>query len=126
MMRSLLRAKLHRLVVTDADLNYEGSITLPPALMAAGNFLAHEHVHVWNVTNGARFETYSIYGLPDSNSVCVNGAAARLVSPGDILIVAAFCYVEEEEARMWQPLVVFVDSNNTVREMRSEVPFFKE
>jgi len=122
MFRTLLRAKLHRLTVTAADLNYEGSITLPPDLIAAGQFVENEHVHVWNVTNGNRFQTYVIKGQDQSRDVCVNGAGARLVATGDILIVAAFCQVEEANIDGWLPRVIFVNDANEPLQNCKELP----
>ncbi len=119
--RRMLKSKIHRARVTHADLNYEGSITLSPELLKAADILPHEAVHVWNITAGTRFETYTIEGQSQSNAVCVNGAAARLVSPGDLIIIASFVQLEEEVCRAFEPTVVFVDEQNQMREMRAEV-----
>ena len=122
MMRKMLRAKIHRATVTQANVDYEGSITIDRRLMEATDLLPNEAVCVWNVTNGNRFETYAVEGRPDSGVVCVNGAAAHLVRPGDLVIIAAFTWLEEEGARAHEPKVVFVDAQNRVREKRAEIP----
>jgi len=122
MMRKMLRAKVHRATVTQANVDYEGSITIDRRLMEATDLLPHEAVSVWDVTNGNRFETYAVEGRPDSGVVCVNGAAAHLVRPGDLVIIAAFTWLEEEAARAHEPKVVFVDAQNRVREKRAEIP----
>src|SRR5512134_305008 len=122
MTRKMMRAKIHRATVTQADLDYEGSITLDRRLMDATDLLPNEAVCVWNVSNGNRFETYAVEGPPDSGVVCVNGAAAHLVRPGDLVIIAAFTWLPEERARVHQPKVVFVDEHNRIREKRDERP----
>ena len=94
--RKMLKSKIHRACITQADLDYEGSITLSPELLAAANILPNEAVNVWNVTAGTRFETYAITGEKGSKDVCVNGAAAHLVTPGDIVIIATFIQLPEE------------------------------
>jgi len=121
-MRKMLRAKIHRATVTQADVDYEGSITIDRRLMEATDLLAHEAVCVWDVTNGNRFETYAVEGPPDSGVVCVNGAAAHLVRPGDLVIIAAYTWLPEDAARAHEPKVVFVDGENRIRERRAETP----
>ncbi len=120
--RKMLRAKIHRATVTEANVDYEGSITIDRRLMDVTDLLPNEAVCVWNVTNGNRFETYTVEGEPDSGVICVNGAAAHLVSPGDLIIIAAFTWLDEEAARVHEPKVVFVDEQNRIREKRREVP----
>lgn len=120
--RKLLRAKIHRATVTHADLEYEGSVTVPPDLMAAGEFVEYEAVHVWNVTRGTRFETYAILGAEGSREISINGAAAHLAGPGDKVIIAAFVELEEEELAHYKPRLVFVDKNNRELPTRAEVP----
>lgn len=110
--RKMLRAKIHRVVVTDADLHYEGSLTIPPELLDLADIKEYEAVSVWNVTRGTRFETYAITGIRGSGSICVNGAAAHLATPGDILIVAAFADVPESMTDSFWPTVVFTDEKN--------------
>jgi aspartate 1-decarboxylase len=119
--RKLLRCKIHRATVTHADLEYEGSITIPPHLLAAASLAEFEAVCVWNVTNGNRFETYTILGEEGSDTISVNGAAAHLVTPGDTIIIAAFGFYPQEEVAHHRPTVVFVDERNRFREQRAEV-----
>jgi aspartate 1-decarboxylase len=118
----MLRAKIHRAVVTEADINYEGSLTIPPELMALADIKPYEAVHVWNVTRGTRFETYAITGLAGSGTICVNGAAAHLSKPGDLIIIACFTSVPEEMAAGHQPIVVFVDDKNRPTKTVIEIP----
>jgi len=122
MMRKMMRAKIHRATVTEANVAYEGSITIDRRLMDATDMLPNEAVCVWNVTNGNRFETYTVEGPPDSGVICVNGAAAHLVRPGDLIIIAAFTWLDEAAARAHEPKVVFVDEQNRMREKRVEEP----
>ena len=120
MTRKLLRAKIHRATVTGADLDYEGSVTVDRDLMDLADLVDHEAVHVWNVTNGERFQTYVIPGERGSGVVCINGAAAHKVTRGDLVILAAFSWMDEKEARAWRPKVVFVDEENRPVELRAE------
>ena len=113
-MRVMLKSKVHRATVTGADVNYEGSITLDPALMQAADILPYEQVHVVDVNNGARLVTYAIEGAPNSGDVVLNGAAARLVNVGDIVIVISYRDVPEEELRGHQPRLVYVDAQNGI------------
>jgi aspartate 1-decarboxylase len=110
MMITMLRAKLHRLTVTQADLNYIGSITLDPELIEAGGLLDGEKVQIVNVNNGERFETYIITGKRNSGQVCLNGPAARRVQEGDVIIVIAYAQMTPEEAKTHQPVLVFPDT----------------
>lgn len=119
--RKMLKSKIHRACITQADLDYEGSITLSPELLTAANILPNEAVNVWNVTAGTRFETYAIAGEQGSTEVCVNGAAAHLVTHGDIVIIATFIQLPEEYCLHHKPKVVFVDSNNRMKEVRPEL-----
>jgi len=121
MSRRMLKSKIHRATVTQADLSYEGSITIAPELLEIANILPHEAVHIWNVTAGTRFETYAIEGKPRSQDICVNGAAAHLVTPGDIIIIASFVQLAEELCYAHLPTVVFVDERNQVKELRPEI-----
>ncbi len=114
MWRILCKSKIHRATVTDANLNYEGSLTLDPLLMEAAGLLPLEQVHVLNLNNGARFETYLIEGERGSGVVCVNGAAARLVQVGDPVIALAYALVPEEELADFTARIVFVDERNQV------------
>jgi aspartate 1-decarboxylase len=113
----MLKSKIHRATVTHADVSYEGSLTLDAQLLEAGDILPGEEVHVWNVTRGTRLTTYTIVGERGSGVVCVNGAAAHLVHPGDLVIIATFANLDDEEARAHQPRIVFVDEGNRVREV---------
>lgn len=108
--------------MTQADLHYEGSITLPPYLLEAANIVSFELVHVWNVTRGTRLETYAIEGLPDSNDICINGAAAHLMHVNDIVIIAAFIDLEDNLSRKHRPKVIFVDENNQIKSIDQETP----
>lgn len=114
MFRIFCRAKIHRAIVTEANLNYEGSLTLDPLLMEAARLLPFEQVHVLNLNNGARFETYLIEGELGSGTVCVNGAAARLVQVGDPVIILAYAIVPEERLNEFETRIVFVDGRNQV------------
>ena len=110
MRRRMMKSKIHRATVTEADLNYIGSISLDPDLMAAADILEHEQVAVLDIDNGARFETYAILGQP--GQVCLNGAAARLVQPGDKVIIITYAEYEEAELEAFAPTVVHVDQWN--------------
>ena len=113
-MRILCKSKIHRATVTEANLNYEGALTLDPLIMEAAGLVPFEQVHVLNLNNGARFETYLIEGERGSRTVCVNGAAARLVQVGDLVIVLAYALVPEEELTNFTARIVFVDEHNRV------------
>ncbi len=123
MRRTMLGGKVHRATVTQADIDYEGSITLDADLLDAAGILPNEVVHVWDATNGARLTTYAIPGPRGSGVVCVNGAAANLVNPGDKVIVATFVDLEATEALVWEPKCVFVDADNRIVECRAEEAF---
>ncbi len=114
MRRVMFKSKIHRATVTQADLDYEGSLTLDANLLEAADILPYEQVHVWNVTRGTRLSTYAILGEAGSGVVCINGAAAHLVSPGDLVIVATFTDLDEAEARKHRPKVVLVDAHNRI------------
>ncbi len=116
MLLNLLKAKIHRARVTEANLAYEGSITIDKSLLEAAGIQAHEQVHVVDIDNGERFITYVIEGKPGSGTMCVNGAAARLVSPGDRIIVISYCYATQQEAREHRPRVVLVDDKNGIKD----------
>ncbi|ANH14267.1 TPA: aspartate 1-decarboxylase [Legionella pneumophila] len=118
--RKMLKSKIHRACVTQADLDYEGSITISPELLKAANILPYEAVNVWNITAGTRFETYAITGEKGSTDICVNGAAAHLVTPGDLVIIASFTQILEEDCAAHEPTVVFVDQFNRLKEIRPE------
>ncbi len=113
----MLKGKIHRATVTQAELNYVGSITIDPELMQAANILEYEAVQVADIDNGNRLETYTIAGEPGSGMICINGAAAHLVNPGDKVIIMCYCSMPEEEALKHRPSVVFVDENNQITEV---------
>ncbi len=120
MTRRMFKSKLHRLTVTGADVDYEGSVTLDPVLMEAADILPNEAVAVWNVTSGTRLETYAIAGTRGKGECILNGAAAHLNRPGDIVIIATFAEMSDAEARAHRPTVVFVDAQNRIKELRPE------
>ena len=117
MLIELLKSKIHRVTVTEANLNYIGSITIDEELLEAANLIPGEKVQIVNNNNGARLETYVIRGERGSGVVCLNGAAARLVQPGDVVIIMAYAWMDAEEAKTFQPAVVFPDitTNRLVR-----------
>ncbi|NTW07621.1 MAG: aspartate 1-decarboxylase [Syntrophaceae bacterium] len=117
MKRILLKSKIHRATVTDADLNYEGSISIDEKLMEEANMLPYEKVDIYNINNGERFSTYIITGKRNSGTICLNGAAARKVAKGDLIIIATFVVVEDEEAKEWKPKCVFVDAKNKIKKV---------
>jgi aspartate 1-decarboxylase len=112
MMLKLMKSKIHRATVTRADLNYEGSIAMDAELLDAAGLLSGESVHVWNLNNGERFETYALPLARSSGEICVNGAAARLVQVGDLVIVTAFCWIDDREAKGFTSKVILVDARN--------------
>ncbi|KPL00912.1 MAG: hypothetical protein AMJ91_02565 [candidate division Zixibacteria bacterium SM23_73_3] len=112
MLVTICKSKIHRATVTEADLNYEGSITIDKELMDAADILPHEKVQVLNLNNGARFETYVLVAEANSGTICLNGPAARLGEVGDFLIIVSYCDLEFEEAKKYKPKVVFVDKKN--------------
>jgi aspartate 1-decarboxylase len=116
----MLKSKIHRATVTDANINYEGSITIDRKLMEAADILPYEQVHVLNINNGARFTTYAIEGAPDSGEICLNGAAARLAVKGDLVIILTYTQVPEENINDFHPRIVHVNENNAM------VPGFEE
>ena len=121
MHRTMLKSKIHRATVTDADLHYVGSITVDPELLEAADILEHEQVAVVDVNNGARFETYTIAGERGSGEMKVNGAAARLVHHGDTIIVISYAQYSREEMEHYEPTVVHVDAHNQIVTVDHEV-----
>jgi len=119
MLREMFKSKIHRATVTDADLNYEGSITIDKDLMDAAGILTYEKVDVYNITNGARFSTYTIDGERGSGEICLNGAAARHVQKGDLVIIASYGLFSEEDLENYQPVVIQVDKFNRPRAVTS-------
>jgi aspartate 1-decarboxylase len=115
MLRWMCKSKIHRATITDANLDYEGSITIDRTLLRAADILPHEMVQVVNIANGARFETYAIEGKAGSGMITLNGAAARLGAPGDKIIIISSLWLEEEKARRYRPVVVKVDDKNRIK-----------
>lgn len=114
-MRRMLKSKIHRAVVTDANVEYEGSLTIDKSLMEAADIIPFEQVACWNVTNGKRFTTYAIVGEAGSGVICVNGAAAHLAKPKDLLIITTFVDLPEEEARRHEPVIVLLKAANVIK-----------
>jgi aspartate 1-decarboxylase len=121
MRRRMFASKIHRATVTVADVDYEGSVTIDADLLDVAGILEWEEVHIWDVTNGARLATYAIAGPRGSGVIGINGAAAHLIHPGDVVILATFVELDDAEAREHQPTAVFVDGDNRVKELRAEV-----
>jgi aspartate 1-decarboxylase len=119
MRRNVFKSKIHRATVTQADLHYEGSVTIDEELMRAADILDFEAVHIWNVTRGTRLQTYAIKGTAGGGTICINGAAAHLNQPGDLVILATFADMDEVEARAHVPTVVLVDARNRITERRA-------
>jgi aspartate 1-decarboxylase len=122
MRRVMFKSKIHRATVTQADLDYEGSVTIDANLLEAADILPNEQVHVWNVTRGTRLETYAMRGEAGSGVICINGAAAHLMKPGDLVIIATFADFDEAEARSHRPKVVLVDPANRIKASVDEIP----
>lgn len=120
MIRTFLKSKIHRARVTDANLSYEGSISLDPVLIEAAGLMEFEQVDIYNCNNGARFTTYVILGGP--GEVCLNGAAARMVQPGDEVIIANYAQYAAEELLEYRPKLVFVDAENTIQSIKQPAP----
>jgi len=113
--RTMLKSKIHRATVTEANLEYEGSITIDADLLRAADILPYEQVDLYDCTNGSRLHTYAIPGEPGSGEICVNGAAAHLVKPHDVIIIATYVQVDDAEAHGWHAKRVFVDGRNRIR-----------
>ncbi len=118
-MRIMLKSKIHRACVTNCNIDYEGSITIDSELMKAADILPYERVEVLNINNGARFDTYAIEG--EKGEICINGAAARLATKGDIVIILCFCHLEDAEAHSITPTLVYVDANNVITKIKGAV-----
>ena len=113
-MRMMLKSKIHRATVTDANINYEGSITIDRKLMKEADILPYEQVHVLNINNGARFTTYAIEGGEGSGEICLNGAAARLAVKGDLVIILTYTQIPEEQLKNYRPKIVLVNEKNEI------------
>jgi len=122
MYRTLLKSKIHRATATHCELHYEGSCAIDEDLLEAANMVENEQVHIWNINNGERFITYAIKGQRGSGMISVNGSAARRASAGDLIIIAAFAQVHEDQVATHQPQLVFVDEHNRQTELRHAVP----
>jgi len=113
--RTLLKSKIHRATVTEANVEYEGSVTIDADLMAAADILPYEQVEIYDCTNGNRLSTYAIRGEPGSGEICVNGAAAHLVKPGDLVILCSYVQLDDAACRDWEAIRIFVDERNVPR-----------
>ncbi|SER12627.1 L-aspartate 1-decarboxylase [Gracilibacillus ureilyticus] len=122
MLRTMMKSKIHRATVTEANLNYVGSITIDAEILEKAGILPHEKVQIVNNNNGARLETYVIPGEYGSKVICLNGAAARLVQPGDIIIIVSYALVSDEELEGFKPRVAIMDENNTVIQLIDQEP----
>jgi aspartate 1-decarboxylase len=116
MKRTMLKSKIHRATVTEANLEYEGSVSIDTDLLRAADILPYEAVDIWDCTNGARLRTYAIPGEAGTGEICVNGAAAHLIKPHDLVIIASWTEVDDAEARSWEAKRVFVDAHNRIRD----------
>jgi aspartate 1-decarboxylase len=122
MQRTMLKSKLHRVHVTQSELNYEGSCAIDDTLLEAADIREYQQIDIYNVTNGERFTTYAIRAQRDSGIISVNGAAARKAAPGDILIIASFAVYNEIELEKFAPQLVYVDENNRIKGSRKHIP----
>lgn len=118
--RSMMKSKIHRATVTEANLEYEGSITIDATLLEKADLLPYEEVFVYNVTNGERFQTYAIPGAAGSGEICVNGAAAHKARKGDVIIIATYSWMDEAAARAHQPTIVLVDAKNRIKTLKKQ------
>src|SRR5579885_2804342 len=121
MRRVMMKSKIHRATVTAGNLEYEGSLTIDRDLMDAADVLPNEQIHVWDVTNGTRLITYALPGDRGSGQICVNGAGAHLIKPGDLVIIATYAEMEEGEARKHEPTVILLDGKNRARVLKDIV-----
>ncbi len=122
MFRTLLKSKIHRVAVTQCELHYEGSCAIDEDLLDAANICENEQVHIWNINNGERFVTYAIKGERGTGMISVNGSAARRASVGDLIIIAAFAQVADDQVARHRPQLVFVDGRNRATGGRDHVP----
>ena len=118
MVRTMCKSKIHRAVVTQANLKYTGSITIDRTLMKAADILPYERVQIGNINNGSRLETYVMPGKADSGTICLNGAAARWFEIGDEIIIISYCELEDKQARGFKPKLVFVDTKNKIQQIK--------
>ena len=117
MLFNMLKGKIHRAAVTEADLNYEGSITIDESLAEASGILPYEQVSIYDINNGNRFTTYCLYGKRGSGIICMNGAAARAVSVGDLIIIAAYALIDQKDAHDFSPEIVLVGDHNKIKKI---------
>ena len=117
----MLKSKIHRATVTDANLDYEGSVSLDPELMKSANIVEYEKVHIFDLTNGNRLETYAISGKKKSGEVCINGAAAHLININDLVIIITFCSIDEKKLSDFKPSIILVDHNNSIKEIHHTI-----
>jgi aspartate 1-decarboxylase len=122
MMLNMFKSKIHRATVTQADLDYEGSVSIDEELLELSNILPHESVHIWNVTRGTRLTTYALKAKRGGREICINGAAAHLMKPGDTVIIATFCQMDSKAAQEHEPTVLLVDEQNNPKSIRAEIP----
>jgi aspartate 1-decarboxylase len=122
MFRTLLKSKIHRVAVTHCELHYEGSCAIDENLLEAANIIENEQIHIWNINNGERFVTYAIKGERGSGMISVNGSAARRAAVGDLIIIAAYAQVHNDQIAGHEPQLVFVDDQNQQTELRHKVP----
>ena len=115
MRRTMLKSKIHRATVTQANLEYEGSLSIDANLLEASDILPFEEIHVWNVTNGTRLTTYAMEAERGSGMICVNGAGAHLIHPGDLVIIATYTQMKTRQAREFKPTIVLVDEKNQIK-----------
>ena len=116
MIRTMLKSKIHRATVTEANLEYEGSVTIDSLLLEAADLLPYEQVQIYDCTNGSRLTTYALPGEEGSGEICINGAAAHLIKPGDVVIIASYVQLDDASSRTWQARRVFVDAANRARD----------
>ncbi len=115
MLRTMMKAKIHRATVTDSNLDYQGSITIDEALLEKTDIVPYEQVHIYNITNGERFTTYAITGPRNSGTICINGAAAHKAKKGDLVIIVSYGVFDDRELREFAPNVAFVDEHNAIK-----------
>ena len=119
MIRTMLKSKIHRATVTEANVEYEGSVTIDSNLLDAANIVAYEQVDIYDCTNGNRLQTYVIRGEPGSGEICVNGAAAHLIKPHDLVIICSYVQVDDEDCGDWEGIRIFVDDRNVPRDLEN-------
>ena len=122
MILNMFKSKIHRATVTQADLDYEGSVSIDEELLELSNILPHESVHIWNVTRGTWLTIYALKAERGGCEICINGAAAHLMKPGDIVIIATFCQMDATDAQTYEPVVLLVDEHNNPKSIRAEIP----